>query len=110
MPVAFPQKDDGSDTDITNPNPGAEVDYSLLVQTTSGFETILLEANVDKLIHSPSSSNFPMTTTPDLNFKDGTVFSFYKQNGNCIATFLQFDFENEAISESNEIISTDLEL
>jgi len=98
--IAFScKKNDDSNPD--NPNPGAEADYSLLVSTSSGFRAILLDADVDKLTLNPAQSGFPMNTVPNLNFKDGTVFSFYKEEGNCSATFLKFDFSDESATEMN---------
>lgn len=96
--IAFSCKknDDG---DSGNPNPGAEADYSLLVQTAIGFKAILLDADVDKLTLSTAASNFPLTSVPDLNYKDETVFSFYQKNGNCSATFLKYNFAHQTAKE-----------
>ncbi len=91
------KKDDIPDSDT--PNLGAEADYSLLIKTSSGFDVILMDADVDQLTLSPVASNFPMTSVPDLNFKEGTVFSFLKTNGDCNASFLRFDFKDETAKE-----------
>ena len=91
--IAFScKKNDEGDNDDPNLNPGAEVDYTLLVNTADGFKAILMDANIDEITLSSVESNFTMNSEPDLNFKDESVFSFYQRSGNCSATFMKHDF------------------
>jgi len=92
------KKDDNVNPD--NPNLGADADYSLLVKNTDGFEVLLLDADIDKLVLDSATSSFPMTALPDLSYKDGSVFSFYQKTGDCGGTFLKFDFSDETSKET----------
>lgn len=96
--IAFScKKDDG--IVIDDPITGADADYSLLMTSANGFETILLDANLENMTLSPATSNFPMSTVPDLNFKEENVFSFYGKSGNCSGTFLRYNFEDETFKQ-----------
>lgn len=87
-----------------NGNPEADADYILLVKTANGLDAITLDATADVMTLSATDSKFTETTLPALSFKEGPVFSFYQQTGNCSATFLKFDFTDET-SKSVELFA-----
>lgn len=85
-------------------NPGADASYTLLVNSASGLDGIPLDATAETITLGTTDSQFSEATSPSLNYKDGTVFSFYRQTGNCNATFLRFDFSDET-SKTIELFS-----
>lgn len=90
------------DADGGNGTPGADADYTLLVTSANGLEGIALDATAEVMTLSTTDSKFNESTVPALSFKEGAVFSFYRQSGNCSATFLKFDFYDET-SKSVEL-------
>ncbi|QCX00217.1 hypothetical protein FGM00_08875 [Aggregatimonas sangjinii] len=85
-------------------NPGADASYTLLVNSASGLDGIPLDATAETITLGTTDSQFSEATSPSLSYKDGTVFSFYRQTGNCNATFLRFDFSDET-SKTIELFS-----
>ena len=83
--------DDGGDTS----GPGADADYTLLVNSANGLDGIAIDATADVMTFSAVDSQYSQTPIPTLSFKEGAIFSFYQPTGNCSATFLKFDFNTE---------------
>ncbi len=87
------KNEDGNDG--TNPIPGGDSDYTLLVQSPLDFKGVLLNADADVVTFSSAESKFAETIIPTLSFKNGSVFSFYNRTGNCSGTLLRFNFGDE---------------
>jgi len=97
------KSDDGGDGGPTI-NPGADVEYTLLVNAANGLDAIALNADAEVITLGGVDSDFSEATAPSLSFKNGSVYSFYTQTGNCSATFLKFDFDTETAA-TNELFS-----
>ncbi len=77
-------------------NPGADADYTLLLETGSALKSTLLNANAELITFNPADSKFADISTPELTYKDGAVFSFYQKNGSCSGEILRYDFNSDS--------------
>ncbi len=93
------KSDDGGDGGGTT-NPGADADYTLLFETGSTFKSTLLNANADLVTFNAADSKFTDIGTPELLYKDGTVFSFYQKKGACSGEILKYDFNDDSSHEA----------
>lgn len=89
-------EEDGDGGGTTNPD--ADADYTLLLETGSTFKSTLLNANAELVTFNPADSKFAAIGTPELIYKDGSVFSFYQKKGSCSGEILKYDFNDDSSS------------
>ncbi len=88
------------------PNPGADADYTLLLNSGGSLSGQLLNANADLITLNPAEAGFETMGRPDLSYRDGNAISFYDKKGDCSGMFSKYNFETD--SQKEQLLFEDL--